>query len=114
MIQFDGFVGNEKLKDRLSKMIERKSVPQAMVFEGKQGLGKRTIVTQFVRALLCNNSDVRPCGVCPTSAAMVPVLSFTSVNMVVRLLDTKFVRSSLMASSIFSNKSNNRYFLLTF
>ncbi|MBR5272324.1 MAG: hypothetical protein IKU25_02875 [Clostridia bacterium] len=68
MVRFDEFVGNEKLKDRLSKMIERKSVPQAMVFEGKQGLGKRTIVTHFVRALLCRDSNVRPCTACPTCA----------------------------------------------
>ena len=40
--------------------------------------------------------EFHPCGVCPTSAAMVPVLSFTSVNMVVRLLDIKPVRRSLM------------------
>lgn len=67
MIKFDNFVGNEKLKDRLSKMIESRSVPQAMVFEGKQGLGKRTLVSQFVRALLCKGTD-RPCGTCSACA----------------------------------------------
>ncbi len=67
MINFDGFVGNEKLKDRLIKMIENKSVPQAMIFEGKQGLGKRTLVSHFVRALLCQNS-YKPCGICPACA----------------------------------------------
>ena len=53
--------------------------------------------------------EFHPCGVCPTSAAMVPVLSFTSVNMVVRLLDIKPVRRSLIHSSMLPNKSNNRY-----
>lgn len=67
MIRFDNFVGNEKLKGRLSKMIENRSVPQAIVFEGKQGLGKRTLVSQFVRALLCKGDD-RPCSVCSVCA----------------------------------------------
>lgn len=66
-MNFDNFVGNEKLKDRLTQMLDSRSVPQAMVFEGKQGLGKRTLVTQFVRALLCQ-SKYKPCGVCPACA----------------------------------------------
>lgn len=66
-MNFDNFVGNEKLKDRLSQMLQSKSVPQAMVFEGKQGLGKRTLVSQFVRALLCQSKD-KPCGICPACA----------------------------------------------
>ena len=79
---------------------------------GSPAMGMMTEFDRF--CIMLKIPPFHACGVCATSAAMVPVLSFTSVNMVVRLLDTKLVRSSLMASSIFSNKSNNRYFLLTF
>ena len=67
MINFDNFVGNEKLKDRLSALIESRSVPQAIMFEGKQGLGKRTLVSQLVRSLLCTGDD-RPCDRCSACA----------------------------------------------
>ncbi|MBR5773645.1 MAG: DNA polymerase III subunit [Clostridia bacterium] len=66
-MNFDNFVGNEKLKDRLSRMISSRNVPQAIVFEGKQGLGKRTLAQQFVRALLCTGAD-KPCMACAACA----------------------------------------------
>ncbi len=114
MIRFDEFVGNEKLKDRLSKMIERRSVPQAMVFEGKQGLGKRTIVTQFVRALLCNNSDVRPCGVCPT-CAKTKSLAHPDVTVIdgsqPKALSIDVIRNIRSDSFIMPNESNYKIYL---
>ena len=46
-------------------------------------------------------------GVLPTSAAIVPTLSLTSVNILVMLLSIQPIRSSFMASSIFSRINPN-------
>ena len=46
-------------------------------------------------------------GVLPTSAAIVPTLSLTSVNILVMLLSIQPIRSSFIASSIFSRINPN-------
>ena len=63
-MNFGNFAGNEKLKARLSKMADTGNVPQAIIFEGKRGLGKRTLALRFANALLCENPDDKPCGIC--------------------------------------------------
>ena len=114
MIRFDDFVGNEKLKDRLSKMIERKSVPQAMVFEGKQGLGKRTLVAHFVRALLCKSSDVRPCGIC-SECAKTRELAHPDVTVIdgsqPKALSVDVIRQIRSDSFILPNESDYKIYL---
>ena len=46
----------------------------------------------------------QPDGVCPTSAAIVPTFSLTSVNILVRLLSIHPISRSLIACSIFSKE----------
>ena len=49
----------------------------------------------------------QPDGVCPTSAAIVPTFSLTSVNILVRLLSIHPISISLRACSIFSKMLPN-------
>lgn len=57
------FVSNERVIEQLGVFIDSKHFPHALIIEGEQGLGKRTLARQLAMALVCRNEDV-PCGVC--------------------------------------------------
>lgn len=56
---------NERVKDSLSRLIEQKRLPHAMLIEGNAGTGKRTLAGFIAAAALCEEAN-RPCGVCKT------------------------------------------------
>lgn len=51
---------------RLSSYLQQQRVPQALLFHGPQGVGKRTLAKQFATSLLCVNRqpDYSSCGQC--------------------------------------------------
>lgn len=63
MIQFQGFVGNESVKERLSAAFESSKIPHAVILEGAQGCGKRTLAKLLAKVAVCKEKD-RPCGKC--------------------------------------------------
>lgn len=62
-MNFTDFTGNEKVKERLSKMLESGRLPHAVIIEGEEGLGKKTLARELARALVCRGES-RPCGEC--------------------------------------------------
>lgn len=65
-ITFDTFIGNEVSKKIVMNMLERKSIPHAMLFEGNSGCGKTTLARIVGKALLCKNpkEDGQACEEC--------------------------------------------------
>ena len=59
------FIGNEKTKEQLEFLIESERLPHAIVIEGEEGLGKRTLAREIALALLCRGDGEKPCRVCP-------------------------------------------------
>jgi DNA polymerase III, gamma/tau subunits len=53
-----------KLQIFLERMFNQKRVPQALLFYGKEGIGKREIAFELSKALLCLNGQYPACGVC--------------------------------------------------
>ena len=62
-MKFDGFYGNERVKEYLSCAFEKKSFPHALLIAGERGIGKKTLADIIARALICDSDDV-PCDVC--------------------------------------------------
>ncbi len=56
-------VGHEWVVERLRRDIAQQRVRHAYLFTGPAGIGKRTLVAAFARALLCAAPDP-PCGQC--------------------------------------------------
>lgn len=59
------YIGNEYLKAQLNTLIERKKVPQTIMFYGEKGTGKTTMARLLVKNLMCDNpKHGQACGDC--------------------------------------------------
>lgn len=63
-MRFSDFVGNEKIKEQLSFLEASNRLPHAIVIEGEEGLGKRTLAKEIALNLFCKSED-KPCRACP-------------------------------------------------
>lgn len=57
------FVGNNRVIEQLGCLIDSGRFPHALIIEGEQGLGKRTLARQLAAALVCR-SENKPCMEC--------------------------------------------------
>ena len=62
-MKLTNFIGNEKIIDRLSKLMESGRFPHALIIEGEEGIGKKTLAKDIACALVCRGND-KPCGEC--------------------------------------------------
>ncbi|MBQ8980161.1 MAG: hypothetical protein IJ077_00965 [Eubacterium sp.] len=58
------FIGNEKVKEQLAYLMESDRLPHAIVIEGDEGLGKRTLAREIALALFCRSKGEKPCHEC--------------------------------------------------
>ncbi len=63
-MNFSEFLGNEKIKEQLSYMLSSGRLPHAIVIEGENGIGKRTLARELAAALVCRAESERPCRKC--------------------------------------------------
>lgn len=64
-MRFDGFLGNGRIKARLSSAAARGALPQFILIAGPRGSGKKTLARILAAAMECTGPGERPCGVCP-------------------------------------------------
>lgn len=63
---FADLAGNELVKRSLKRLIADGRVPNALLFTGRDAIGKRRFAIELARAFLCNEtSDSEGCGKCP-------------------------------------------------
>lgn len=58
-------IGNKRTCNLISSMINNRKIPHAIIIEGEEGLGKKTLAKYIAKACLCA-SDERPCMSCKT------------------------------------------------
>lgn len=63
-MKFVDFIGNEKIKEQLEYLNASGRFPHAIIIEGEEGLGKRTLAREIALNLFCRNEDVSPCRAC--------------------------------------------------
>lgn len=68
MLNFDDIYGNIRLKAKLEKTAKSGNALNSYVFEGADGIGKKTTAQIFAAALLCESEGKIPCGHCGACA----------------------------------------------
>lgn len=58
------FAGNKRVLNQLGDLMDSGHFPHALIIEGEQGLGKRTLAKLLVCALVCRKES-KPCMNCP-------------------------------------------------
>lgn len=62
---FSALVGNEPAKQQLKKLLGTGRVPNALLFAGPEGVGKKLFAFELARALVCTSCvDLEGCGEC--------------------------------------------------
>ncbi len=64
MTGFDKIVGHEKIKEHLINAINLNKVSHAYIFNGAEGIGKKTLAAAFAKAVQCEEGGSAPCGKC--------------------------------------------------
>lgn len=57
-------IGQREVIKSLQNSIKNHMIGHAYIFEGPEGIGKRTMASIFAGTLVCDREDVEPCGVC--------------------------------------------------
>ncbi|MBO4399569.1 MAG: DNA polymerase III subunit delta' [Lachnospiraceae bacterium] len=64
MKAFRDIIGHQTIKEHLQQGIRNRQVSHAYIFEGDDGIGKRTTALAFAAALQCHGGGDEPCGSC--------------------------------------------------
>ncbi len=62
---FDRLVGNQSVKEILHRLLASKRVPNALLFAGAEGVGKKQFALELARAFVCQNpQELEACDEC--------------------------------------------------
>lgn len=67
MERFENFVSNKLVKDELNTAMDANSLPHAIIIEGDEGTGKKTLAKIIAEYCVCSSDKTRPCGICKTA-----------------------------------------------
>ena len=63
-MNFNHIIGNEPIKQLLTKTIQNKTNTHSYLFIGQEGIGKQLFAKEFAKAILCLEEKEEPCNQC--------------------------------------------------
>ncbi|MDR1254174.1 MAG: AAA family ATPase [Oscillospiraceae bacterium] len=63
-MKLSDFVGNENIKEQVAAIIDKNRFPHAILLQGEEGIGKRTIAFMIAKAAVCSSLGKKPCNSC--------------------------------------------------
>ena len=64
MRNWNEIIGHESIKNYLQEAVAKDKPSHAYIFNGGEGIGKRTMAEIFVKSLMCEGEGEAPCGIC--------------------------------------------------
>ena len=115
-MNFNSFIGNEKIKQQLAYLAESGRLPHAIIFEGEEGLGKRTLAKELALNLFCTDGENRPCGNCAQCIKVIkdvhPDIYYYSAPDRVRAFSVKKIREIIEDVFVKPNEANYKIYVL--
>jgi len=69
-VNFDDIFGHHRVKKVLRLALQRNRVPHSLIFDGPEGVGKKSLARVFAAALNCERRTDDACGECPNCRAI--------------------------------------------
>lgn len=63
-MNFEGIIGNDKIKKELQENINTGTISHSYLFVGQEGIGKKKIAEQFAKMILCLSEKNKACNTC--------------------------------------------------
>ena len=63
-MSFNNIIGNNNIKNILSKSLNSNKILHSYMFIGRQGIGKNLLAKQFAKMIMCQEYDNGECGNC--------------------------------------------------
>ena len=62
---FDSLIGNDEVKDAIRRFIAARRIPNALLFAGPEGVGKKRFALELAKSIICREpKEFEPCGKC--------------------------------------------------
>ena len=115
-MKFTDFIGNERIKEQLSYLEASRHLPHAIVLEGEEGIGKRTLARELALNLLCKGDGEPPCRQCAQCSKVLKgvhpdVDEYTAPNRA-RAFHIEKVREVISDAYMQPNEADYRIFIL--
>ena len=63
-MSFSNIIGNDNVKNILTKSLKNNTILHSYMFIGETGIGKKMMANQFAKMILCNNFNGEECNTC--------------------------------------------------
>ncbi len=108
-------IGNERLKATVERLIEKDVLPHALIIEGEEGSGRRTLGRYIAKAATCKGEN-KPCEVCDScrlnEANTHPDIVFTAPEKDKKSIVVDQIRALRSQVFVKAHISNRRVFII--
>ena len=116
-MNFESFVGNPETKAQLAAAVDSGRFPHALLLEGPEGSGKRTLAALLAKAAVCQAPEgEKPCGVCPgcvkAAAGAHPDIRLAGGDGAARSFHIDVVRELRESAYVLPNEAPRRVMIL--
>lgn len=116
MDRFEYFASNKLVKNELNTAMDTNSLPHAIIIEGAEGTGKKTLAKIIAQYCVCSSENSKPCGVCrnciKAKALAHPDIKIADANEDSRLINVASIREIRSDSYIVPNEAEKKAYLI--
>lgn len=108
-MSFENIIGNEQVKNTLNKIIEQNRLSHSYMFIGPEGVGKTLFAKEFAKMILCENSDIKPCGKCKSCIELInnnnpDLIEIEPIQGTIKIEQIRELQAKVLEKPIISNK----------
>lgn len=108
-VSFNNIIGNDNVKNILSKSLNNNTILHSYMFVGEQGIGKKLFAKEFAKMILCENFDLQECNNCKSCIEFLggnnPDFSYIEPDgKVIKIEQIRAMQTKIIEKPVNSNK----------